>query len=71
METVQINCVPVLQTVINVVPVQVTIELISSVIGVPVELILLGVPHPDSMEPPSMDKFVQFFDPRQAQEDAP
>lgn len=48
MEIVQIEGVPVLQTVIH---------------GVPIQPTLPGVPYPDSMEPPSMDELAQFLDP--------
>jgi hypothetical protein len=50
-------------------PVQVTAELISSVIGVPVESDLPRVPYLESVEAPSMDDIVEFFNPQQAQAD--
>jgi hypothetical protein len=68
-ETTLVDGVSVLQTVINGIPVQVTTELISSVIGVPVESDPPRVPYPKSVEAPSMDDIVEFFDPQQAQAD--
>jgi hypothetical protein len=60
-----------LQTIVRGVTFRIGAALISTFIGI--DLVPLeGVPYPDSVDPPSMEEMIEFFDPHhRAQDRAP